>query len=205
MPPSPLRLQDGGVEEWQGLAHHWDQRYRREGVSWEPSPLLVENAHLLPPKGRALDVAMGPGRHALFLAARGLQVIGIDISRVALKLGLREARARSLPLDVVWADATALPFSREAFDVILNFYFLERAICPHLEEVLRPGGLLFFETFTMAQLPLGWGPRNPRHLLHPGELPRLFPRLEPLLYREALDTHGPHPKAIASLIARRPC
>jgi len=204
LPPALRRPQDGDVDPREELAR-WDERYRREGASWEPSPLLTENAHFLPPTGRALDVAMGAGRHALFLAARGLRVVGFDISRVALEMCLREARARGLHVDPLWADAATFPFRPRSFDVVLVFYFLDRGLCPRLAEALRPGGLLFFETFTIVQLSLGWGPRDPRHLLHPGELPRLFPYLQPLLYREGLDTRSPHPKAVASLIARRPC
>lgn len=192
------------VEASQDILRHWDQRCLREASPREPSPLLVENAHLLPTVGRALDVAMGAGRHALFLAARGLEVIGVDISPVAVEMCRREAARRGLPITAICADITTYPIPQEAFDVVLDFYFLERELCPLLEGALRPGGLLFFETFTTVQLTLGWGPRNPHYLLHPGELPSLFPHLEPLLYREGLVHYGPRPRAIASLIARRP-
>ena len=192
------------VDARQDIVRRWDQRYLKGASLREPSPLLVESAHLLPTVGRALDVAMGAGRHALFLAARGLEVIGVDISPVAVEICRREAARLGLPITAICADVTTYPIPQEAFDVVLDFYFLERELCPRLEEALRPGGLLFFETFTTAQLALGWGPRNPHYLLRPGELPSLFPHLEPLLYREGLIHHGPRPTAIASLIARRP-
>ena len=63
-------------------AKEWDERYREgRGMPEEPSALLVENRALLPPGGRALDIAMGSGRNALYLASLGFHVTGVDVSR----------------------------------------------------------------------------------------------------------------------------
>src|SRR3990170_7335876 len=81
----------GGVSD--DTAAFWDERYRaREAVPERgPAAFLVENLHLLPGRGRALDVAMGSGRNALFLAAQGYDVTGIDISPAAVERCREEA------------------------------------------------------------------------------------------------------------------
>ncbi|MFQ5880056.1 MAG: hypothetical protein ACE5IZ_07795, partial [Dehalococcoidia bacterium] len=69
---------------------------------------------------------------------------------------------------------------------------------------LKPGGVLVFETFTTEQRRFGYGPKNPGNMLRPGELRQLFPSLEPLFYREGVVPGEKGPKAIASLIGRKP-
>ena len=67
----------------------WNERYSRgEHIIKEPMPLLVRVASQLPP-GRALDLACGAGRHAIFLASRGWQVTAVDASPVGIKLARR--------------------------------------------------------------------------------------------------------------------
>lgn len=188
------------------IAAYWDQRYRcQDAVPRGPAEWLIRNAALLPRDGRALDVAMGTGRHALYLAERGYQVTGVDISPVAVERCRQEAAGRGLAIDAICADLATWDWPALAFDVVLDFYFLQRDLCPRLEAALRPGGVLVFETFTVAQRNFGWGPTDDDFLLRPGELRRLFPALETLAYREATveeDERGP--KAVASLVARKP-
>jgi hypothetical protein len=74
--------------------------------------------------------------------------------------------------------------------------------CTQPAALLRPGGVLVYETFTIHQRKLGTGPRNPAFLLEPGELPRLFPQLAVVHLWEGI-TRGPAPNATARLLARR--
>lgn len=187
-------------------ARFWNERYRQEEAVPErgPAPFLVEHIGLLPGRGRALDVAMGTGRNALYLASLGYQVTGVDISPVAVDFCQREAQRRGLAVEAVCADVGAYPLPQAAFDVVLNFYFLDRPLCPRLAEALRPGGVLVFETFTREQRRYGWGPQQDAFLLRPGELAQLFPNLETLVYREGTVESERGPKAVAGLVARRP-
>jgi len=170
----------------------------------EPSQFLVEHAGLLPERGRALDVAMGSGRNAVYLASLGLQVTGVDISPTACERALEAAREAGVSIEAVCADIASWEVPEAAFDVVINFNFLDRGICPRLAAALRPGGVLVFETFTAGQREFGWGPSRDEFLLQPGELPDLFPGLETLVYREGvLDTEWGK-KAAAGLVARRP-
>lgn len=162
-------------------AVRWDARYRLPDYAGTQAPrrFLVENAALLPTRGLALDVAMGMGGSAGFLLERGLRVIGVDISSVAV----RAAKARLPALAAVIADLTRFSLPPESLDVILNFYYLDRALWPLFQRALRPGGLLFVETLTTAMLaarpdlPLDF-------LLETGELRQAFNPFHLLAYRE---------------------
>lgn len=209
----------GGKQAWHTggmsdeMARARDERYRSvEAESetppvWakqEPSEFLVENAGLLPGGGRALDVAMGTGRNAVYLASLGFQVTGVDISSVACKRALETARAAGVRIDAVCADMETWEVPEAAFDVVINFNYLHRGLCRRLAASLRPGGVLVFQTFTMEQKQFGWGPSKEEFLLRPGELRELFSGLEALVYREGLEESDWGKKAAAGLVARRP-
>ena len=185
----------------------WDERYRTEEAVPErgPADFLVEHRHLLPPAGRALDVAMGTGRNTLYLASLGYEVTGIDVSGVAVARCRAEAAARGLRVEAVQADLESYQLAREAYDVVIDFYYLQRDLAPALVAALRPGGVLVFESFTTEQRRFGWGPQQEEFLLRPGELRTLFAGLEELVYREGLveSQSGRGTKAVAGLVARR--
>ena len=184
-------------------AKRWDARYQEEDrydSFSQPRRFLVEHASLLPTSGLALDAAMGLGGNAGFLLKRGLKVIGLDISRVAVQ----RAKESYPQLIAVQADLTRFCPPPESFDVILNFYYLERSLWPQYSQALRPGGLLFFETLTREMLQVN-PDIDPKFLLGPRELLRSFPQLETITYREGWNEgSGGHRRAIASLLARKP-
>jgi len=173
----------------------------------EPSSWLVENAHLLPRRGRALDVACGRGRHALRLAAVGLDVLAVDRDRAALEWLERAAQGLGYRVRTECLDLETGPFprgrercdlGRELHDVVVVVHYLHRPLFPALMECLRPGGLLLYETFTVEQGERG-RPSNPDFLLEPGELPRRVEPLEILAQREG-EFDGRH---VASVAARK--
>lgn len=183
------------------VARFWDERYRQgDPLGRKPASLLVKNRRLLPSRGRALDMAMGTGRNALYLASLGFEVMGIDISPVAVERCRQEAERQGLKVTPILADLESYRLPKEDYDLIINFYYLDRSLSARLVEALKPGGVLVFETFTLDQLAFGWGPTNPDWLLRPGELQAMFPRLETLLYREGVFDSERGKKAIASLI-----
>ncbi len=186
----------------------WDERYRTDEAVPErgPAAFLVEHRRLLPARGKALDVAMGTGRNALYLASLGYEVTGIDVSGVAVARCREEASRRSLRIEAVRADLESYALPRAAYDVVVDFYYLQRDLAPQIEAALRPGGVLVFESFTTEQRRFGWGPQQEEFLLRPGELRSLFPGLEELAYREGVaeSESGRGPKAVAGLVARKP-
>jgi len=182
-------------------AQRWDTRYLQETryASFTAArPFLVEHASHLPHSGLALDVAMGLGGNAAFLLERGMEVIGVDISWVAL----HQAKTRLPSLQAVLADLRNFYLPERAFDLILNFYYLQRDLWPRYHRLLRPGGLLVFETLTRAMLSIQ-PDLEPDYLLNPGELRQAFSGWQILAYREGwFGQDTAHPRAVASLLAR---
>ena len=197
-------------------AAEWDERHREaaKGVLAEPASIVYEWLPLLP-EGSALDLACGSGRHTLLLASRGQTVTAVDWSAEALDI--LENRARKTKLHVSRHDAADLTelekrgirliranledisLPEAAFALILCLQYLQRSLFAQMARALKPGGMLLFETFTKAQLNYSGGPRNPDHLLDPGELRTAFPELHLLFYRELNAGQG-----IASLVAQKP-
>ncbi|ACL71302.1 methyltransferase domain-containing protein [Thioalkalivibrio sulfidiphilus] len=162
----------------------WDARYRDADVAQASAcRVLTEFAHLLPEKGRALDLASGLGGNARLLAQYGLDTEAWDISPVAAdKLNVL-AQAQSLPLQARVRDVEQSPPEPESYNVIVVSRFLDRARVPALIDALRPGGLLFYETFTREAVD-ATGPSDPAFRLAPNELLQLFAPLRLVAYRE---------------------
>jgi len=195
----------------------WDEKYRLAGedAPGEPASIVRELLPLLP-RGPALDLACGTGRHTLLLAERGQHITAVDQSSVALINLETAARAARLPvrhinawkkysrpvhqgIELLQADLEGIELPEESFDLILNIRYLQRSLFPQMCLALRPGGVLLFETYTRAQLEFDGGPRNPVHLLESNELRTAFPGLRVLFYRELRAGQG-----IASLVAQKP-
>ena len=155
-----------------------------------PAPLLREFSHLLPPKGMALDLACGGGRNAVYLARRGLEVTGIDWSEKSLDEAKDLARKVEVQVNWIHEDLESFLIPVAHFDVITCFYYRDPCLYSQIISALRPGGLLFYETFTREQLHFQIGPRNLAHLLSPGELLQSFGTLKVLFYRETSREAG---------------
>jgi SAM-dependent methyltransferase len=188
----------------------WDRRFREEPrlARLAPTPILVAHADLLPARGRALDIACGAGRNALFLASRRFDTTGVDISSAGLALARATAAERGLSVELVEADLASPGFTLEpaSWDVITVVHYLERRLFPTIESALRPGGILFFETFTRDQLVFPEAhPRREEFLLERNELVRAFPRLQVIHYEEKLwRLAGGERAVVATLFARAP-
>lgn len=175
----------------------------------EPSRLFVEQLDALRAAGQLgpiLDLACGRGRHAIPGALAGLPMIGVDRSAEFLAdLRARGAAlGRSLPcLRADLESGHKIPIRSASCGAVLVFRFLFRPLASEIVRLLAPGGLLLYETFTLQQQSLPYGPSNPAYLLAPAELPRLFPELE-ILGHEELSEGQPRPDFIARLIARKP-
>lgn len=178
----------------------WNARYREGShAAAEPSPSLVEIEALLPLRGRALDVAGGAGRHALWLARRGYEVTIVDISDVGLRIAEERAREEGLSISTWRADLAteSVPFG--PWDLILVSHYLDRALFPALVDALSPSGLLVVLHPTKRNLERHEKPGAP-FLLEEGELLRLAGALSVVKWDEGWLPSGRHE---ARLIARK--
>ena len=151
----------GGLAGWPG------PREFGPGVLRGPSPWLIDNADLLPRGGRVLDVACGRGRHALLLASAGFEVRAIDRrsrdDRPPARAGTAAGPQRRCG-DRRSRNRTATRSRPQEYDAVLVFNYLHRPLMPALRDAVKPGGRIFYETFTTRQAERGH-PRNPAFLL----------------------------------------
>jgi len=167
-----------------GRWHKWQQHYRQTDVALpQAAGVLLENSFLLPTSGRALDLACGLGGNAIFLARQGFDTEAWDYAPAAVESVQQTAQKEGLPLTGVVRDVEQDAPAAASFDVIAVSYFLARGVIPSLIEALRPGGLMFYETF-VKQAVGDEGPRNPAFRLDDNELLRLFSSLRVLSYQE---------------------
>jgi len=196
-------------------ASDWNAKYlaAAEEPSAEPAEFVRELLPLLP-LGPALDLACGTGRHTLLLASRQQPVTAVDSSDVALEMLEKRARAshyvvsrieraaqvghRQHGIQLWHTNLEEVNLPRQAFSLVVCVHYLQRSLFAQIERALVPGGVLLFETYTVAQLEFAGGPRNPNYLLESGELRTAFPALRSLFYRELRAGKG-----IASLIAQK--
>ncbi|MEE8420894.1 MAG: methyltransferase domain-containing protein [Dehalococcoidales bacterium] len=171
--------------------------------NYEPAPFLVENIALLP-KGHILDVAMGYGRNAIYLAGLGFQVDGVDISAAAVAYAEEAARKSGVSISVRAADLEGeYKIEVNWYDGIICFSYLQRSLIPQIKAGLRRGGVVVYETFLVDQAQ--WGkPKNPDYLLKHNELLEMFRDFRCLRYREGVFENGKDRRAIASIVAEKP-
>ena len=169
-----------------------------------PSPFVEEWVRRLSTtagggqRGRALDVAMGRGRHVPLLARAGWDVFGVDRDVEAVRDAVRRARDSGLLVRAWCADLTRGSLPRDRFGLIVVTRYLQRDLFPALRDALTPGGVLIYETFTVAQRTHGRGPTSPDHLLAAGELRERLVGFDVRFYEEIAT-----PDAYARCCARK--
>ena len=166
-----------------------------------PSPVIVEwSERIARERGghpRALDVAMGSGRHAVAMAQTGFRTFGVDVKLTAVREAMAAAARAGVHVDGWCADLTRHPLPRGRFDLVVVCRYLQRDLFENLRAAVVPGGVVIYETFTTAQRALGRPPVSADHLLEPGELRHRFDDFDVLFYEEVLA-----PDAVARLVAR---
>jgi SAM-dependent methyltransferase len=151
------------------------------------------------PGGRALDVAMGRGRHALVLARAGFRTFGVDRRHDAVRDAMTAAAECGAPIAGWCADLTHAPLPAAHFDVVVVTRYLQRDLFAAIRRTVKPRGVVVYETFTVAQRALGTGPTSPDHLLEIGELRQHFDGFDVWFDEETRE-----PEAVARIVAQRP-
>lgn len=182
----------------------WNEKWRvRAGELESPAPFLVEHAHLLPGHGRALDVAGGAGRNAVWLAHRGLDVTLIDVSDVGIDRAERKANAAGVAkrMRYLQADLDTAELPAPVFDLVLISHFLHRGRRDEIARLLFDGGLLVAMQPTVRNLERHEHPGR-QYLVDEGELETWLRELGFAIEvaREGWNGEGRHE---AEVIARR--
>ena len=171
-----------------------------------PSPLIVAWADRLP-RGRALDLACGSGRNALYLAERGFEVDALDIAEPALKLVRDAARERGLAVNTILADLDDHPLPSETYDLITTSFYLNRNLIPVMRDTLKPGGFALHEQHYLTDSGVS-GPTDPLFRLGSNELLRLFLDFRVRFFAEGLtwepERDGGRLIALQQLVAQKP-
>lgn len=177
----------------------WDARYTsgpRHLRAHDPNPLLIRFAPPAYSGIRALELACGLGRDALWLAGQGYTVDALDVSLVAL----RRARAAMLErgiegVNFILADLDHYPLPPRRYDLVYVYRFLDRRLFPEIRSRVRPGGLAIYETLNVRRH-LRYPAARPEHMLELGELPGHFPGWRILAASDAGTT--------SYIVARKP-
>jgi tellurite methyltransferase len=172
----------------------WNQRYLEEREIGPPVSLVCDIAKTLRP-GRALDLACGPGRNALWLAQNGWEVTAVDGAAAAI------AKLEGKRIHAIVADLEAGEYKIEegAWDLIVISYYLLRNLFEPAKEGLRPGGVLAAVVLISAP-----GEEAKSHRLKPGELIQYFEGWEILHHFEGTPKDGSTHRCIAEVVARKP-
>jgi rhodanese-related sulfurtransferase len=202
----PLYSLEGGLHAWPGPQRSGLEGNGRHIHGLAPSSFLVDHYALLP-RGLVLDVAMGEGRNAIYLATRGFDVDGVDARPEVVARARAAARKLGAPIRAIVGnveDGTYI-IPIEAYNAIIVFNYLYRPLFKDIRDGVVPGGVVVYQTYTKEQARFG-KPTNPDFLLDPGELERAFAGWEVLAHRELVGParHGGPVRAIAGIVARKP-
>jgi SAM-dependent methyltransferase len=179
-PPIGRLCQAGGMHR-----EDWDRRYAESGLLWsaQPNRFLVAEVSDLPP-GRALDLACGEGRNAVWLARLGWQVTGVDFSEVAIAKAREQSRAAGVDVEWVVADLVDYSPPERAFELVIAFYLQVTAgdrarILPAAAESVAEGGTFLLVGHDSRNIADGYGgPQDPAVLYTPDDVVADLPGLE---------------------------
>jgi len=168
----------------------WNKRYANRDFLYgtEPNSFLAEHCHLL--NGPVLSLSEGEGRNAVLLASRGLDVIGVDISSVALEKAQTLAKSRGVEIKTVVADLATFEPEENHYGSVISISAhlpstVRNKLYPSIERSLRTNGLILLEAFSENQLTRDTGgPKDADMLMTVEKVQREFPNLEPVLLRE---------------------
>lgn len=192
-----------GVHKSKDPKGFWDKKYARTKYIFgkTPASFLAKNYDYLPANGKVLDMGMGEGRNAVFLARKGFKVTGVDISSVAIKKANLLAKEFGVRINSIVASMNHYKIPKESYDAIVCFYYVDRSLHDQMVSWLKPGGILIYESHTDLQKTVkGSENYEDRYLLRESELLTMFNGMRVLKYEEPLHQN----EYTASIILQKP-
>ena len=181
----------------------WDERYRTGAYQDrdQPSEFLTRWLPQIS-SGRALDVACGAGRNALYLAEAGFTVDAVDVSGEGLARAKASACDRGITVNWIELDLDTGLAGVDRYDLILMIRYVNPTLLESLPEHLRPGGYLLCEEHLLTTAEV-IGPENPRFRVQPGALEKAASALHIVFSQETIHTDPDgRSVALARLVAR---
>ncbi len=178
-------------------SRHSEDPQAPHGIS-QPSAWVVRFSEMLPKLGEILDLACGGGRHSRYFLARERKVVAVD--RDVSAVADLEGRMEIIECDL--EDGGPFPLAGRRFAGVVVTNYLYRPLFPSLMAAVAPNGLLIYETFARGNERFG-RPKNPDHLLRPGELLEAVRGTLRVLAYEDLIVETPRPAAVQRICARR--
>lgn len=176
----------------------WNIRHVKKPMRHEVSPILKKYIHHAN-VGNALDLACGTGRNTHHLDELDFIVDAVDLSDYALS----QIKDKNTIIKIE-VDLDEYDLKENAYDLILNCNYLNRRLMAQMQEALKKGGLIIFETFIVAHDKPEQGSMNPSYLLEKNELLNAFNDLDIIYYEERNDINLRGEKnKIASLVAQK--
>lgn len=168
----------------------WNERYAAHEYLYgtEANTFLVENADLL--RGPVLSLSEGEGRNAVFIASRGLSVLGVDCSEVGLEKARSLAKSHGVIIETEVADLAGFGPKENHYGAVVSISAhlsgsIRNRLYPLIERALKPGGIVLLEAFSENQLTKDTGgPKDIDMLMSVAKLLREFPNLKPVQARE---------------------
>ena len=173
----------------------WNEKFQNDDYPEEPAGPVKRFYHLAPGK-KALDIAAGKGRNAVFLSHKGFSVDAVDISDV----GLAHFAGKYPTITPVCADLDQFVITPDRYDLILNIKFLNRRLFPYIREGLKPGGILIFHTLLTSDGTETSRKHHRDYLLRKNELLHAFLGMRIIYYKEGGGTGSHHSDETATLV-----
>jgi SAM-dependent methyltransferase len=204
-------------DKWANPRKMWDERFSQADPVYGEvaNSFLREQANRLKPGAKVLVPGDGYGRNGVWLAKQGFQVHTVDLSPVGVERAQAAARAAGLQMTIELADLATWNWPEDTFDAVAAIFLhlpadLRPRIHANMLRAAKPGGLVFLEAFTPAQLQHSSGGPKQVDLLYTADiLRRDFAPAEPLLLEEKvvpLEEGRMHsgPGAVVRAVFRKP-
>ena len=164
----------------------WNQRYAEDSYRKTNPVTLLSDWLPKIPMGKALDVASGAGRNAIYLAEAGFLVDAIDISHEGLQQTAQKAAEKGLTIDCIEHDFDEPYAFAKNYDLIVVLWYVNLELIGQLCDCLAPGGFLICEEHLRSEQEV-IGPGNPDFRVAPGALREAVSSLDLLLYEESVE------------------